>query len=85
LRIEILFNAKIHPRRKIKDIDDRKLDKLVYWILKLPSDWFFYPSGRKKKFQIYRKAGRPCPRCGTTIEFFKQAGRITYACPQCQK
>ncbi|HDL60284.1 MAG TPA: hypothetical protein ENH14_02390 [candidate division WOR-3 bacterium] len=85
LRIEILFNAKIHPRRKIKDIDDRKLDKLVYWILKLPSDWFFYPSGRKKKFQIYRKAGRPCPRCGTTIEFFRQAGRITYACPQCQK
>jgi len=85
LRIEILFNAKIHPRRKIKDVKEKELDELVYWILKLPSDWLFYPEKRKKKFRIYRKAGKPCPRCGTPVEFFRQAGRITHACPECQK
>jgi endonuclease-8 len=35
---------------------------------------------------VYRRAGRPCPRCGTTIVSARQgeAARNTYRCPSCQ-
>jgi formamidopyrimidine-DNA glycosylase len=34
----------------------------------------------------YRRAGRPCRRCGTRIEARRQGelGRVTYWCPRCQ-
>jgi len=36
--------------------------------------------------RVYRKAGRPCPRCGTTILSRAQgdSARTTYWCPSCQ-
>jgi endonuclease-8 len=43
--------------------------------------------GRQDRFRvIYGKAGRPCPRCGTTIASRGQGddNRITYWCPGCQ-
>jgi endonuclease-8 len=42
-------------------------------------------SGREER-SIYRKAGRPCPRCGTAIESRGQgdANRTAYWCPTCQ-
>jgi endonuclease VIII len=35
---------------------------------------------------VYRRAGRPCPRCGTAIRSRAQgdSARITYWCPRCQ-
>ena len=44
--------------------------------------------GRQDRFRvIYGKAGRPCPRCGTTISSRGQGddNRITYWCPGCQR
>lgn len=35
-------------------------------------------------FHIYRRRGRPCPRCAQPIERTTQAGRGTYFCPRCQ-
>jgi endonuclease-8 len=37
--------------------------------------------------QVYGKAGRPCPRCGTRIEARGQGddNRLTYWCPGCQR
>jgi endonuclease-8 len=42
-------------------------------------------SGRQPK-RVYRRAGRPCPRCGTPIRSRAQgdSARITYWCPACQ-
>jgi formamidopyrimidine-DNA glycosylase len=34
---------------------------------------------------VFRKDGQPCPRCGTTIEKIRVAGRGTHYCPHCQK
>ena len=36
--------------------------------------------------RVYRRAGRPCPRCGTTIRSLGlgDANRIAYWCPACQ-
>jgi formamidopyrimidine-DNA glycosylase len=33
---------------------------------------------------VYDREGKPCRRCGTTIERIVQAGRSTYYCPHCQ-
>ena len=37
--------------------------------------------------RVYRRAGRPCPRCGTPVESRGQGddNRIAYWCPGCQK
>ncbi|MBC7459147.1 bifunctional DNA-formamidopyrimidine glycosylase/DNA-(apurinic or apyrimidinic site) lyase [Candidatus Saccharibacteria bacterium] len=34
--------------------------------------------------RVFRREGQPCPRCGTTIEKLRVAGRGTHICPQCQ-
>jgi formamidopyrimidine-DNA glycosylase len=35
--------------------------------------------------RVFRREGKPCPRCGTTIMKTKVAGRGTHICPYCQK
>jgi endonuclease-8 len=41
---------------------------------------------RRGERRVYRRAGRPCPRCGTTIASRGQGddNRIAYWCPTCQ-
>lgn len=34
--------------------------------------------------RVFRREGLPCPRCGTTIEKSRVAGRGTHTCPYCQ-
>jgi formamidopyrimidine-DNA glycosylase len=34
---------------------------------------------------VFRRDGKPCPRCGTTIIKTRVAGRGTHLCPHCQK
>src|SRR5205807_1556006 len=43
--------------------------------------------GRRAPRQVYRRVGRPCPRCGGTVRSAPQGdhARIAYWCPQCQK
>lgn len=33
---------------------------------------------------VYRRAGEPCRRCGTTVEAWRLGGRTVSACPTCQ-
>jgi formamidopyrimidine-DNA glycosylase len=42
-------------------------------------------TGRQPK-EVYRRAGMPCPRCGTKIlsQAQGEAARTTYWCPSCQ-
>ena len=42
--------------------------------------------GRRRR-SVYRRAGRPCPRCGEPIRSRGQgeANRIAYWCPGCQR
>jgi endonuclease-8 len=86
LRIEILFYAHIHPKRKIKDLSALEIDELIHWSLRLMNQWMKEMSRAKKSWvRIYRKGGHACPVCNANIQFFRQAGRITYACQGCQK
>lgn len=34
--------------------------------------------------RVFRRAGSPCPRCGSTVERIRVAGRGTNVCPRCQ-
>lgn len=84
LRIEILFQSRIHPCRKVQSLSKEEKEKLLWWIMKLFEKWMKEIHRQKSWVQIYRKSGKPCPSCGTPIEFFRQAGRVTYACTKCQ-
>lgn len=85
LRIEILFRSRIYPRRKVSSLSNREKEGLLYWTLVLFKKWMKQMGKRNDWVLIYRRNGEPCPECGTSIQFFRQAGRITYACPNCQK
>lgn len=37
-----------------------------------------------ERLKVYGRQGEPCPRCGTTIQYLRLAGRGTHICPQCQ-
>lgn len=37
------------------------------------------------RLNVFRKTGKPCPRCGTTIKRIVVAQRSTHFCPHCQK
>jgi endonuclease-8 len=84
LRIEILFRARIHPHRKVGDLSQAEIRRLLGWILRLMRRWLADIGGEITWLRIYRQRSKPCPRCGGRIEFFKQGGRITYACSECQ-
>jgi formamidopyrimidine-DNA glycosylase len=43
------------------------------------------PGGHQFHFQVYQKAGEPCPGCPGTIKRTTLAGRGTFFCPSCQK
>lgn len=84
LRIEILFRSRIHPRRKVGSLSQTEKEELLRWLLKMFEGWIKQIGRRGRWIQIYRRSGQPCPNCGDPIQFFRQARRITYACPHCQ-
>jgi formamidopyrimidine-DNA glycosylase len=42
------------------------------------------PGDYQSRHRVYGRAGKPCPRCKTTIRRIVVAGRGTYFCPRCQ-
>lgn len=93
---DILFKAKIHPKRKARDIaeDERKnlhsiIKKTLKDALKLggrDSEVDLYDKPGKYKIILdKRMIGQPCPGCGTTIEKSNILGSTCYVCPICQK
>jgi formamidopyrimidine-DNA glycosylase len=96
---ESLWGAKIHPTTLVKDLSDSKI-KILYSeireVLQLAIDKggssdrnYIQADGKKGSYldfaRVFRQEGQPCPRCGTTIEKSRVAGRGTHTCPKCQK
>lgn len=95
---EALFEAGIHPERPAGALSARETDDLTKSIketlrraIKLQGssiDSYRDALGNRGRFQetfkVHRRAGEPCPRCGTAIEKIKVGGRGTYFCPHCQ-
>jgi formamidopyrimidine-DNA glycosylase len=96
---ESLWGAKIHPETKVVDISQKQLDDLyvsLRTVLALSIEKggstdrnYVNAEGKKGSYltfaNVFRREGKPCPRCGTTIIKTRVAGRGTHLCPYCQK
>lgn len=95
---DALYAAGIDPRRKansLKDAEIKKLLEAIELVLQKGIDAggasdvnYLNAEGGKGSYQnqflVYRQTGKPCQKCGTTIERIKLAGRGTFYCPVCQ-
>jgi endonuclease VIII len=77
------FEARIDPNRALDTLADDELAAVLSATRALMLE--AVETGRQPH-RVYREAGRPCPRCGTTIRSRAQgdSARTTYWCPQCQ-
>ena len=85
-RNETLFAERVDPFAPIRDLDDATLDRLVATARRLLEGSASHAPGRAP-LRIYRRSGRPCPRCGTVVRSAPLRGdipRTTYWCPACQ-
>jgi endonuclease-8 len=81
---ETLFAERVSPFATVAQLDDQALDRLIATARrKLQAS----VASRMEPPQVYRRAGRPCRRCGTIIRSVQQGTelpRTTYWCPNCQ-
>jgi endonuclease-8 len=77
------FEARIDPNRPLGSLSDQELADLLSSTRDLMLQ--AVATGRQPS-RIYHAAGRPCPRCGTTVVSRAQgdSARTTYWCPGCQ-
>jgi endonuclease-8 len=85
-RNETLFAERVDPFTVVADLDDPTLERLIATARRLLVDSASLAPGRAP-LRVYRRTGRPCPRCGTAIRSAPLRGdvpRTTYWCPTCQ-
>lgn len=90
IRNEILFRARIHPERVVKDLDINEVRRIVEVAEKFMKEFFERRTkGLRIKpiLMVYGKSKKPCPICGRPIKFYRQRpnNRRTYVCENCQK
>jgi endonuclease-8 len=80
---EACFAARLDPWQPIADLDEDRLQQVAQAAHDLMQD--AVERGRHPQ-AVYRRAGQPCPTCGTPILSRGQgdANRTTYWCPACQ-
>jgi endonuclease-8 len=82
-KAEALWRARLSPWRKLGEVSDDELRSVLAEAATLMRSSV---GGRRERKSTYRRAGRPCPRCGTAILSRGQGdeNRIAYWCPSCQ-
>jgi formamidopyrimidine-DNA glycosylase len=92
---EALWRAKLSPLRpasSLKGPEWRRLATAIRTVIRFAlrieggGDDIAYVEepGAPNPFRVYGRAGKPCPRCRSTIRSVRQAGRSTFFCPRCQ-
>lgn len=81
---ESLWQARVSPWRPLGDVADRELEQALRWAQ--TSMRASVAGAVRRGRAVYRRAGRPCPRCGTPIQSrgLGDANRTAYWCPACQ-
>lgn len=96
---EVLFESKINPLRKPKDITKEECERIISSSKKILTKAIkeggttikSYTSslGVTGNYQnylcVHKREGKPCPICGNIIKRIKVGGRSTYYCDICQK
>ncbi len=95
---ESLWGAKIHPKRLVNSLSEDEMT-LLYTEMRAvmnlavekggsSNSTYVNAEGKKGSYmdfaRVFRREGLACPRCGTTIEKSRVAGRGTHTCPVCQ-
>ncbi len=99
-RAELLYRAKQSPFTAGKDTSGKTVKAIWNDAVKLMPDGMVdrrivttrpkdrpHPGGkaeREETHYVYRRHGKPCFVCGTTIRRVEMAGRTLYWCPTCQ-
>lgn len=95
---ESLWGAKIHPTRLVGTISAdefhtlyRELRNVMNLAIEKGGSTdknYVNAEGKRGSYldfaRAFRREGLPCPRCGTTIEKSRVAGRGTHTCSHCQ-
>ena len=81
---EALWEARLSPWRRLAGVDEderRRALETATELMRRSVD-----RGREGRRQVYRRVGRPCPRCRTPIRSWGQGddNRMAYWCPTCQ-
>ncbi|MDR0957105.1 MAG: bifunctional DNA-formamidopyrimidine glycosylase/DNA-(apurinic or apyrimidinic site) lyase [Candidatus Nomurabacteria bacterium] len=97
---ESLWLAKIHPSSRVRDLSDKQLSEILVAAIDVMTKsikaggstmkTYINADGSKGNYldlfaNVFRREGKPCPRCGATIEKIRVSGRGTHFCPNCQK
>src|SRR4051812_10324486 len=83
-KAEALWDARVSPWRTLADVSDEELDAVLdsaHTKMRAGAE------GARPLRHVYRRAGRPCPRCGEPIRSYGQGddARTAYWCPRCQR
>ena len=93
---DILYRAKIHPRRKASELNIEETRSL-YDAIKLVLTERIRLNGKGQFHDLYGKQGKyvaamgpnmkghTCPKCGSSIQKLSLGGGHIYLCPSCQK
>jgi formamidopyrimidine-DNA glycosylase len=90
---EILWEAKLSPFKRAKDLDEQETDALAQAIvgtLGMAIDSYEQgvrlpiPDKLPMPLQVHRHEGDPCPRCATTLEAVHFEDYVIAYCPSCQ-
>jgi endonuclease VIII len=81
---ETLWTIRVSPWLRVREAGQEELRAAVVTARRLMQEAL--ATGRPGR-QIYRRSGRPCPRCGTIVRSRGQgdANRTVYWCPGCQE
>lgn len=92
---DILFNAQVHPQKKVADLGKEELDTL-YESIKTTLGEMTTAGGRDTEKDLYGIPGgyttllsnktkdEPCPNCGSALVRKAYLGGNVYFCPTCQ-
>ncbi|HVN85851.1 MAG TPA: DNA-formamidopyrimidine glycosylase family protein [Candidatus Binatia bacterium] len=89
---EVLWEARIHPKRMTRSLDDDELERLrnaIVHVLRNATDTIAQrrpPLDEKLRdfLAVRGRAGQPCQRCGATIRTTRVRADDAHFCPQCQ-
>ncbi len=81
--VEGLWEARLSPWRRLAELSDEELSRALRSVARLMRRSLDESRTGKR---IHRRAGRPCPRCGTLIRSWPlgASARTAYWCPHCQ-
>lgn len=95
---EALFDAKVSPLKKAKDLSGEELKRIFNSVKKVLKKGIEYGGTTKSDYRnidgsagkmqnhlmVYGRYGENCKKCDDKIERVKLGGRSTHYCPRCQ-